>query len=351
MSIVGKLTANDCELIESYIETFGGPDGCSTTLRAPLEHILRFWGVNKEDLFHLFGDELILAKSINVAKSAYELEDDIERNVLNYGGPGRTFFDAFWHWKSDAKIDTQFYWELSSLTNSSSLASNIYSGNTFEIGTDSNHPIVVNAGCKISKILGKIAKTFNLPGYEEFRIAHSQCLNQKYLRGELCLSIHPLDYMTMSDNNCDWDSCMSWQQPGDYRIGTVEMMNSPCIVVAYLRSSTDMNMPNGGTWNSKKWRQLFIVTPEMISGIRQYPYDNNELCGTALKWLRSLAQDNAHWGPYTDNAVKISNYDDNIVAEISEDPIKIHIHTRYMYNDFGRGHLSFLSKYHKYFLL
>ena len=38
----------------------------------------------------------------------------------------------------------------------------------------------------------------------------------------------------MSDNDYGWDSCMGWMNEGEYRLGTVEMMNSPCIVVAYI---------------------------------------------------------------------------------------------------------------------
>ena len=75
------------------------------------------------------------------------------------------------------------------------------------------------------RVLSKIATAYNLPGFEDFRIAQSLVTNQANLKGYITLSIHPLDYMTMSDNNCGWDSCMSWQEEGCYRQGTVEMMN------------------------------------------------------------------------------------------------------------------------------
>lgn len=87
--------------------------------------------------------------------------------------------------------------------------------------------------------------------FEEFRICQSMCTNTTALEGKLCLSIHPLDYMTMSDNACDWSSCMSWQEDGCYRMGTVEMMNSPCVIVAYLESSHPMYFSREATWNSK----------------------------------------------------------------------------------------------------
>jgi hypothetical protein len=104
--------------------------------------------------------------------------------------------------------------------------------------------VTITLGMKFMKALGKVVEAYNLDQemFEEFRIAHSQILNDKKLSGRLCLSIHPLDYMTMSDNESDWGSCMSWREGGCYRRGTVEMMTSPVVVVAYLKSEIDMNL-------------------------------------------------------------------------------------------------------------
>ena len=91
--------------------------------------------------------------------------------------------------------------------------------------------------------------------FEQMRIKHSQILNKKRLKGTLCLSIHPLDYITISDNNCDWDSCMTWTGddcPGEYRLGTLEMMNSPSVVVAYLDSKEPYHpLDDGRAWSNK----------------------------------------------------------------------------------------------------
>ena len=341
MLVYESLSAADLEAIKTYIEFYAGADGNETTLTAPIEHILRFWSANKEDLFRLFGGKTILSREILISKSTYELEEEISK-MISLGGDGIEFYHNFCSWYHNLPCDIR--WDAGSLIYTNYLATNIYTGKSFNIPIDDKHSIAVNAGCKISKVLGKIAKEFKLDGYEAFRIAHSQCLNQKALKGTLCLSIHPLDYMTMSDNDCGWESCMSWQQPGDYRIGTVEMMNSPCVVVAYLKSSEDMSIVDDitWTWNSKKWRQLFIVTPELISGIRQYPYDNDEISGVCLKWLRELAETNASWGPYAKNAVQIHNNRDNTFAEINKESY-ISISTRYMYNDYGCNQTGYIS--------
>lgn len=127
---------------------------------------------------------------------------------------------------------------------------------------------------------------------EEFRIIHSQCLNTKISHGTLCLSIHPFDYITMSDNGYNWHSCMQWtDHAGEYRTGTIEMMNSPCIVVAYLKGSEPW-YPTGEdwTWSNKKWRQLFIVHRNVIAGIKGYPYNSDFLTKAVLNKLAALCQ-------------------------------------------------------------
>ena len=341
MNLFGKLKDIDQGKILDYIDNYGSLDSDSNlTIKAPLSHILRFWDYNKLDLFRIFGGkELILTKQIVITKPQSMIEDELEEKMFRNDGVGKKFSNTFYHLVRN-KFDhiSSMY----SLMYYNTLASNVYSGASFSIPTPDGHTIAVNNGCKVSKVLGKIAKAFNLDGYEEFRLAHSQCLNQKQLTGELCLSIHPLDYMTMSDNNCDWSSCMSWMDKGDYRQGTVEMMNSKYVVIAYLKSSEDMQFL-GHDWNSKKWRCLYIVTPQIISAIRHYPYYSDELDGITLKWLRDLAQENAGW-EYIDTLSKVRNYYNNVIAPLDRE-ISLNFYTGFMYNDFHSEHNAYVSPY------
>lgn len=337
MNMFDKLSIDERDHITDYIESYGGFGAESLSLKAPLDHILRFWSKNKSDLFNVFGGELILTKKVSFSKPRSMIEDDISNIMDRWGGEGREFYNSFTEW---ARNQENRY-DLQSLLYCETLATNIYVGTSFSVPTADGHTVAVNSGCKVSKVLGKLASAFNLDGYEKFRIAHSLCLNQKTLKGDLCVSIHPLDYMTMSDNECGWSSCMNWREPGDYRQGTVEMMNSPYVVVAYLRSSENMRSCYGHEWNSKKWRQLFIVTPHIITGIRQYPYNSDELNGITLQWLRELAQTNGAWGPYEDTAVRVRNNTNNTIASIGE--VYLNFHTHFMYNDFYADHLSYVA--------
>ena len=215
------------------------------------------------------------------------------------------------------------------------LISNVYDGRSFEIEQANGKFFRINNGCKTSKTLGKLAAIFNLPGWEDFRICHSLILNQKGLGGTLTISIHPLDYMTMSDNSYDWESCMSWANEGGYRQGTVEMMNSPSVIVAYLSGEEPYRIA-GRDWNSKKWRQLFVVDERLIVGVKDYPYHNENLGMEVMKWLRELAEKNLGWTyleteKYTVDSKKLH------VGYLPEEyqDFYLDFNTQAMYNDFG----------------
>ena len=150
--------------------------------------------------------------------------------------------------------------------------------------------------------LHKIVTTFGLneESFERLRLYQSRILQNANTYGTLCLSIAPIDFLSMSDNDSGWNSCMCWADHyGEYRQGTVEMMNSPCVLVAYLKAEKDYTpwkyvcygpdneMRNWGISN-KKWRQLVIANEDVILGNRQYPYTNPDIEKQVLSWVRSL---------------------------------------------------------------
>lgn len=351
MEMMKKFSVEELNAMRSYIRAYGEEGGDSldvTTDSINIEHILRFWAQEKLNLFRAFGEELILTKHFSYKKSEVEMEEDFQEHLFGCGSEGETFSRAFHRWL-DRKFwddNRENYYNLRNLLNTNTLMSNVYAGPTVEIELSNGKKLVVNSGCKASKILGKIASSFSIEGYEEFRVAHSMCLNQKTMEGDVCLSIHPLDYMTMSDNDCSWSSCMSWQEGGDYRQGTVEMMNSPYVVVAYLKSKDDMNLFNyygdNFMWNSKKWRQLYIVEQNVVMGIKQYPYENDDLSTFCLRWLRDLAENVQGYGPYHPQMCRLRNRYDNYLAFLDK-TVSFHFETCFMYNDCYGDHDAFVS--------
>ena len=350
MNLYDALTTEDIDLIRAYIEAYGGKNdeydatGCYVQ---SMPNTMAPWAEAKERLYTMFGEQLVLRKSFNFSKGVEELADEINDARYRRDGNGIAEMDDlirqnFWprNIYSTLGLDDDQADNICRLIDSYMLANNSWSRTEFTV-----NGVRVNTGAKAVKILGKILATFENPEwneiFEQFRLEHSRILNQKKLTGELCLSIHPLDFMTMSDNNEGWDSCMSWQACGDYRQGTVEMMNSPCVVVAYLRNPDyEMDIPDGH-WNSKKWRCLFVVDRDVIVNIREYPYCNDELVGECLNWLKSLAEKNLHY-QYRDTTCRYRADCENTV-QVGEKRIPVNFSTGHMYSDFRFEHLMYLN--------
>jgi hypothetical protein len=128
---------------------------------------------------------------------------------------------------------------------------------------------------------------------------------------------------------------------GEYRQGTVEMMNSPYVVVAYLKSDKDMTF-DFGSWNNKRWRSLFIVHPSVIISVRPYPYYSESLEEICLNWLRDLASPIDGYGPYAATKQELRN-EHNINHCETGELIYVDIETNFMYNDLQYSHACYLA--------
>ena len=270
-------------------------------------YFLRFWDENKKDLFSkVFKDRLILKRNIKL-------------NLLDDQAIKDQFTDLFYSSYYLFIKGSMHNFLVNQAVNDSSLSgkeidnrwdcfnsifgidsipdnfiTNRYNGKDISITMPSGKEFKITTGMKLMKILGHFAKELNFEEeFERFRLKHSQILNEAKIESTLCLSIHPLDYMTASYNENDWRSCMCWND-GDYCRGVIEMMNSPVVVVAYLESHSEKVEPARGLfWNSKKWREFFIVNDELISGIKGYPYWNAEIEEICINWLKELIYTNS----------------------------------------------------------
>lgn len=321
-TILNAITEKEYDMITRWRKAYAihsDSDHCYDSY-SPTREVLREWANAKDcHLFKMMEGNLIFKKEIEYERSPEEIGDDLERITWNpdhghgFGREKRSGY-LFWdklcrliYWHEPCVLDQEIRNGISALMTNDCLSTNKYTGDTFEIKYQQNgkeKKFRVSEGCKTIKALGKIAEIYNLPGFEDYRICHSQVLNQKKLKGNLCISIHPMDYMTMSDNACGWDSCMSWVEEGGYRQGTVECMNSPTVVVAYLDSqdqpmypfpySADEEVKNT-KWSNKKWRQLFVVAQDVLIAVKDYPYHNQVLSLTVLDWLKELVVKNLGW--------------------------------------------------------
>lgn len=333
------LTNREKEMIRAQILAYADP---SDTQIADIDYLLRFWRQEKgRYLMNAFGDDLILSKEIvyqeplkTVINRMYDIYYKYLPLITNIREKFVSYLDKYCNTEY-SRCTTEIIKgrdisnTIHEITNPNCLAANII--DLKAIGIDYNEVCIplgdkilkVRTGDKPIRILKKICDFYGFSEFEDFRIAHSMALNTKTLRGTLNLSIHPLDYITMSDNRNNWSSCMSWEDHGEYRQGTIEMMNSPCVVVGYLSSDSETLPIGDDNWNSKKWRCLFIVTDDVIVPVRQYPYECSTLEEECVKWLGQLM----HFGPDSEARRINSNNLSNLT-----------FHTDYMYNDMDCGY-------------
>ena len=145
-----------------------------------------------------------------------------------------------------------------------------------------------NKGTKVTKLFRFFVNESELDALIK---KYATIFNQKTIKGDLCLSVHPLDYFSVSDNQCGWNSCFSVHD-GSYRISTTGLLTSPNTMVAYLSSGDveyeayDMSM----TWNNKKWRTYVTMSHDQKTFHigREYPYSNPSLRQKVVEMIADL---------------------------------------------------------------
>ena len=336
--IYDKLTPKDKELITNYIQKFAATDCDCSDDEINLPRVLKSWSENKIDLYKLLGEEFIIRKQISYTKDISNLNNDLYHNdiVKNFI---YEFKDRYFRLTQyDRDYDIICY----SILDWNTLATNKIDVDYVFVHPESGEEIKVQKGMKATKVIKKLLPWVEISEneYEKFRLEHSKVLNDKAMNGTLCLSIHPMDYITMSDNKSNWSSCMSWVNEGGYRGGTVECMNSTNTLVAYLENEDDpCSFISDSDWNNKKWRCLFVVNPDVITSVKSYPYHNDDILDIVIKWLAELAKEN--WGAEFDtNTIAttpsgIIDLNTEFNKDLDRRPYMYFVTNGIMYNDFG----------------
>ena len=331
------LTAQDKEYITEYIEKWGGINA-PIKLKAPLDYILREWNKSKQTLFNIFGEKLMLEKEIQVEDGDNKKIREIN-NYLNSTNPGTDFINNV------RKLFTfnGTYFEDTYATYNLTQAKQLFTNRVakeFSYRNKDGKIVKVPEGAKVMRVLQKIAKEFDLPDFEIFRNHISRITEIRKSKIKFTLSIHPLDYMTMSDNANGWESCMNWTQgPGSYRAGTIEMMNSPVVVVAYITTKPYYPANTSIEWTSKSWRELIIVHPNTICSVKSYPYYNISFDKALVNWLADLVEEKTEWRYNRKKPQESLESCSDIKAwqdkEDKDNHFLLDFETNEMYNDFG----------------
>lgn len=218
------------------------------------DNIFVKWWDNKKDIYKKFGNKLILELPEPITFSMSEDEkENLFQSYIDY------IFDYVYVNSNIDLIETFL----------KNQKETFFDNKVEKLNPD--FPQITN-GMKISKAL-----KFFIEEPSELRKAqeeYSRILQNLKITGKFCLSIHPLDFLSVSENNNNWRSCHAMN--GEYRSGNLNYMLDSTTIVAYIKGEKDEKIHGLGNfvWNSKKWRTLIFSNEnrDILAIGRHYPF-------------------------------------------------------------------------------
>lgn len=219
-----------------------------------INYLVNKWWENKKEFYECFGEKLISESSCPLS---FEVSASIKKENYN------DFCEGI----------SNIYCGNSDLIN----FLNAYNEDDFYQNNLSHDYIRENIHIKKGSKFLRSLKYFipDKEALDKVQTHASQIIQEGKVTGILCFSIHPLDYLSSSENSYHWRSCHSLD--GDFRAGNLAYMMDPTTIVCYIKSEHgDTYINNFGSlkWNTKKWRMLlfFSETRDVLFAGRQYPF-------------------------------------------------------------------------------
>ena len=217
------------------------------------EH-LNNWAKNKSHLYLAFGNKL-------------KLEKEVELDFSGDSAYVKGLISKFYQEITQAKVK-RF---LKSCSNAEVIMNCLNRNVSFE-------NVKFRAGDKISKCIGKILDLYDITPAEKdsILIKFSMLIQGVKAKGSAVLSIDPVDYITMSENNSNWESCHSMS--GCYRTGPFAYLQDGSTAISYAKPKDDCVFTYGDgktlAYSNKNWRQIVLFSKELkyATQLRQYPY-------------------------------------------------------------------------------
>lgn len=308
------ITDDEKECIYKYISSYANCDP------EDLEYVLHTWENNKTDLFKMFGGYLrveipvkydiqpniVYSRVMSVYKcpSIWDKSDiayfiDNHRNCVDNPGFVDDFIYHLCCLCSYGEISTSDVLMAKSLFKYRNVISGIHMDPETPVYdfTYNDKRVRMSDGMKFMRCVQKLVHLYEYEDLDKFNkfkndISVATTINND---GEatVVLSIHPMDFLTMSDNTCGWTSCFSIKEHGSSSQGPVAMMNSKCAVVAYVKNGfydfCGHKIPN------MAWRSLFYVDKDIILSGKSYPYTVEPMSKEILSTLELMANTNLGW--------------------------------------------------------
>lgn len=139
----------------------------------------------------------------------------------------------------------------------------------------------------------------------------SMIIQEDKVEGTLCFSVHPLDFLSSSENTYKWRSCHALD--GEYRAGNLSYMVDRTTIMCYLKGADNAKLPNFPEdilWNSKKWRMLVFFSEnwDVIFAGRQYPFFSMNALNTIMHYMSDNKMCTGYWSEWHDDKLTSFNY-------------------------------------------
>ena len=329
----------DCITEEDYktmSDWINGTVGAKVSKSEIKELTLKEWNKNKIKLFKLFGQKLRIKipysrkvdrnwirQEINssfyfptLAKS--RLDNYISFGEDNFRPIGNFAYETLYFFLDlykNKKISADELFNFSLLFSTNNLINNTLNESyyawweTFKNIDEKHNEILfknsnkkrelrISLKTKTLRAIGKILKYYDFPymkDFEKWQTWLSTLCTVKEYKTNLVLSIHPIDFMTSSDNASGWTSCMNWRDDGGYSSGTIEMMNSNMVIIAYLENNSKPFIFLGNKMPNKIWRTYFYINKDILCSGLSYPNCDNLTTHFILDYLKDLLKNKFNW--------------------------------------------------------
>lgn len=241
------------------------------------------------------------------------------------------------------KLD-DFIWQIESTYHNSRLSEfiSVFKEDFFENRMSKSYTkddIFIKSGMKVIKAFKYFVEGEELEILQNWA---SRLIQENKVSGTLCLSVHPLDFLSTSENTYNWRSCHALD--GEYRCGNLSYMVDKATIICYLKGDKEENLPNFPSsikWNSKKWRVLLYFSEcwDMLFAGRQYPFSSE----SGLDFVKNQVLPRAGFN-------KWSNFTDKTIHQFSDGDIELSMSKEYIPN--GNGYLvpitDIIHDFHEY---
>lgn len=250
MSLLTQISKEDFDKVISYSQNIPAPQ---------TRELLANWSQAKEYIAERFLDDKI--QYTYPEKVRFELNEQSKNERLNhFEDYVINLFDNYSHplAKFLRTITTEEFYENSILED-------------YIISERDNKKI--QKGSKIVKSFKYFIEDKQL--LADLQNKASEIIQENKVEGYLTFSVHPLDFLSSSENTYNWRSCHALD--GEYRAGNLSYMCDRGTMMVYLSGEEKVKLPHfpeDVLWNSKKWRMLLHFDQELdvcFAG-RQYPF-------------------------------------------------------------------------------